>query len=125
MDIAKMTAKTLLRANRKNDVSYRHISKHGYTEGIVIVRPGLNHATLNKFALRKGAWIPADTEKQKLLGIYRAKKVKPKDLIDMSDDEILHALNNRKPIIAIYSQKAMNDFSRACKSASKARKATA
>jgi len=125
MPTVKQTARELLRANRKYGVSWRTISKNGYTNEGVIICPGLNHATINKFAMRKGQWIPSDIEKQKMLGIFIDKQPKPKSIFEMSSDELLKVLKNRQPMTAVFSQREMNDYVRECKQASKARKATA
>ena len=122
---AKKTAKTLLRANRKNGVSWRQISKHGYHAEDVNILPGINHATICRFAKSKGTWIPASIDLQKALGIYRERHQPAKLIADMSSSELLAALDNRKPLIATHSKAAMNGFIRACKSASKNRRATA
>lgn len=123
MDKAKKTAKTLLRANRKNGVSWRTIEKHGYTEDDVAVLPGVNNTTICRFAKSKGAWLPKDPDILKRLGLYVDKPQRPKMIADMSSEELLAALNNRKPLIATYSQAAMREFIRACKLASQKRKA--
>jgi len=122
---AKKTARTLLRANRKSGISWRHISQHGYISADVVVEPGINHGTICRFAKARGSWIPAGVELQKAFGIYRERKQPAKTLIDMSRDELLYVLNNRKPLIATHTKKAMDEFIRACNSASKARKARA
>lgn len=125
MATTKQTARALLRANRKNGVSWRKISRLGYRENGVNVLPGIAHGTLCRFAKSKGAWLPASEEIKSLLGIINNDKhPKPKSLWDMSTSELLHALNNRHPMIATHRKKAMDDFIRACKRASRKERAT-
>lgn len=100
---ATKTAKTLLDANLRKRVSWRNISQNGYCNGDVNVLPGLNHATLNKFAKSKGTWIPADTEKQKLLGVYVEKPIHVKR-------ELLPGEKETKKRIAIMAKNLRNSF---------------
>lgn len=122
MDKAKKAAKTLLRENRKNGVSWRTFEKCGY-EGEVVILPGISAGTLCRFAKSKGAWLPKDPDILKRLGLYVEKPQRPKMIADMSSDELLAALNNRQPLIATHTKAAMNEFIRACKLASQQRKA--
>lgn len=123
MDKAKKTAKTLLRANRKNGVSWRTIEKHGYTEDDIVILAGVNATTLCRFAKSRSAWQPKDPAILKLLGLHVEKPQRPKMIADMSNEELLAALNNRQPLIATHTKAAMNEFIRACKLASQQRKA--
>lgn len=93
---AKKTARTLLRANRKSDVSWRCISKSGYRLDGIEVKPGINHATLCRFAKAKGTWIP-NIETQKLLGIYKERKPYPKHktIRDLNPKELRQAVRGR------------------------------
>lgn len=115
MATAKQTARTLLRANRKNGLSWRTLSRSGYTQDDITIHPGIAAGTLCRFATSKGAWLPKDIETLKLLGLHHEKHPKPKPIFEMTADELLHALNNRKPLIATHTKKAMTDFIRACR----------
>ena len=117
MATVKQTARALLRANRKDGVSWREISKHGYRNDEINILPGLNHATLNKFAISKGAWLPTDTEKLKKLGLYQEKQPRPKSIWDLSSAELLHCLTHRTVYQPTMTQKQMRDYLRACKGA--------
>lgn len=99
MATPKQTARALLRANHKFSVTWRHISEHGYQDGKVIVKPGLSHATIYKFAIHKGAWLPG-IEKQKLLGIYKQPHRRLKFISEMKEHELLAALRDRVPMSA-------------------------
>lgn len=120
MATAKQTARTLLRANRKNGISWREISKRGYHEDDVHIQAGINHATLCRFAKAKGAWLPADVEILKRLGQHHEKQPRPKMIWDMSANELLHALNNRQPYQPTMKQKELRDYIRACKQGARA-----
>lgn len=113
----KQTARSLLRANRKNGISWRQIERHGYREDNIIIKPGVNHGTLNRVATSKGTWLPKDIEILKRLGLHREKQRRLKSIWDMSSDELLHSLNNRQPLQAIMTQKQLRDYVRACKGA--------
>jgi hypothetical protein len=125
MDKAKKTAKTLLRANRKNDISWRTMERDGYREGDIVILPGVNNTTICRFAKSKGTWQPKDIEILKRLGLHIEKQPRPKSIWDMPTDELRAALDNRQPLIATHSKAAMQEFIRACNAASKARKARA
>lgn len=62
MSLAKRTAVGLLRKNRSR--SWRTISREDY-QGRV------NHATLNRFANSKGAWVPKDEKILRALGLIK------------------------------------------------------
>lgn len=111
----KQTARTLLRANRKNDVSWRMMEKHGYQEGDVVVLPGVNNTTLCRFAKSKGTWMPKDIEILKLLGLHHEKQPRRKSIWDMSANELLYALNHRQCYQPMLTQKELRDYVRACK----------
>lgn len=96
MATAKKTATTLLRANLKNDISWRLISKIGYHKDDVIVLPGIAPGTLCRFAKSNGEWKPKNIEIQKLLGIYHYPRFK--HISEMSTKELLYALSNRQPM---------------------------
>jgi hypothetical protein len=117
MVTAKQTARTLLRANRKKGVSWRHIEKNGYAEDDVIVKSGINNTTICRFAKSKGAWRPKDIEILKLLGLYHEKPLRPKTISDMSSIELLYCLNNRKPFTPTLTPQAMKEFIKSCKRA--------
>jgi len=117
MSNPKITAKTLLRANRKLGISWREISKNGYTEGDVKVLPGLGHAMLYKFASRKGLWLPADIEKLQLLGIFHERQDFQNNVNALSADELLNMI--------MHTQKVLNDFIRAYNAKMHPRKARA
>jgi len=115
MVTAKQTARALLRANRKFGLSWPVLSREGYRIDDINIKPGIAAGTLNRVALSKGAWLPKDIEILKLLGLHHEKQPRPKMIWDMSSAELLYCLNNRKPMIATHTQKAMHKFIRACK----------
>lgn len=95
MTKAKKTATALLRANLKDGVSWRQISKYGFREDDVQVQKGVAPGTLCRFAKAKGTWQPESIEIQKLLGIYCPKYPRWKYIQEMSKKELLLALSNR------------------------------
>lgn len=64
---AKKLARTLLRENRKR--SWRSIAHEDYQDRI-------NYATLNRFAINKGAWIPKDEKILIALGLKKPREPK-------------------------------------------------
>jgi hypothetical protein len=113
----KQTARTLLRANRKNGISWRQIEKHGYVEDGIIIKPGINNTTICRFAKSKGAWMPKDIEILKLLGLHHEKQPRPKMISEMSANELLYCLDNRQPFKPTMTQTQLRDYVRACKEA--------
>ena len=111
----RKTARALLRANRKNGISWRTIEHNGYACEDIKVLPGVSHGTLCRFAKSKGKWIPASIELQRALGIYRERKQSPKMIADKSLDELLYCLQHRTPLIATHTKKAMHEFIQSCK----------
>jgi len=111
----KQTARTLLRANRKNGVSWRTIEKYGYSEDNIIVKPGINNTTICRFAKSKGTWLPKDIEILKLLGLHHEKQPRPKMISEMPSNELRYCLNNREPMKPTMTQQALREFIRACK----------
>ena len=91
---AKTLARRLLRENRKNGRSWRVIAREDYGGQI-------NHATLNRIAINKGAWLPKDEGLLITLGLKKpraSKEPKATPLFDMSTAALLAALKNRKPM---------------------------
>lgn len=117
MSNPKITAKTLLRANKKLGVSWREISKNGYVEGDVKVLPGLGHAMLYKFATRKGLWLPSDVEKLQKLGIFHERQEFQNTVNELSADELINMI--------MHTKKVLNDFIRAYNAKLHPRKARA
>jgi len=115
MATAKQTARTLFRANRKYDVSWRTIERDGYQAEDITIKPGINATTLCRVAKSKGAWLPKDIEILKLLGLHHEKQPRQKSIWDMSAVELLHALKHRQPYQPTLTQKELREFVRACK----------
>jgi hypothetical protein len=98
---ARTLARRLLRENRgtrsKEGRSWRVIAREDYQDKI-------NYATLNRFALSQGEWLPANEELRThmliVLGLKHERKVKHqcKDLFDMATDTLRQALINRQPM---------------------------
>lgn len=99
---AKMLARRLLRENRgtrnKPPRSWRAIARDDYQNKI-------NYATLNRFALSEGAWLPKTKELREefliVLGLKKPRTVKPhspKMISDMTEKELINAIANRKPM---------------------------
>jgi hypothetical protein len=93
----KIIARRLLRANRgtrtKPARSWRVIARDDFNGQI-------NFATLNRFALQQGEWIPKDEHLQVVLGLKKIRAPRhtaaPKMIADMSEGELAAALANRK-----------------------------
>lgn len=95
---AKSIARRLLRENRgtrsKPARSWRVIARDDFKDQI-------NYATLCRFAISQGEWLPKDERLLILLGLKREHKSahqQPKDLFDMSTDALRKALINREPM---------------------------
>jgi len=67
---AKKLARTLLRENLKNHRTWRQIAKEDYNNQI-------NYATLNRFAIHKGTWLPRDEKLLVILGLKKPCVPKP------------------------------------------------
>jgi len=111
----KKIARTLLRANRKLGLSWPVLSREGYSEGDIVIKPGVNQTTLCRVAKSKGTWLPKDIEILKLLGLYQEKQPRPKPIWDMSAVELLYSLKHRQPYQPTMKQKELRDYIRACK----------
>lgn len=87
---ARKTARALLRANRKNKRSWRVIAREDFNDGI-------NYATLNRFALSKGEWVPKDERLQIILGLRKERKPRPKQktVNTMTRDEVIELFEKR------------------------------
>lgn len=87
---AKKLARTLLRENRKNGRSWRVIAREDFNDQI-------NYATLNRFAIHKGEWLPKDKELQIVLGIRKQRPPRPKQktVMQMNKKELLDHFNQR------------------------------
>lgn len=89
---AKKLARTLLRENQKNNRSWRVIAREDFGNRI-------SHATLNRIANSRGAWLPKDESLLIALGINQPRKPKkqlPKDLFDMGVAQLRKAIQNRE-----------------------------
>jgi hypothetical protein len=120
MATAKQAARALFRANRKKDLSWRDIERHGYQADDIIIKPGINATTLCRVAKSKGTWLPKDIEILKLLGLHHEKQPRPKSIWDMSANELLHSLKHRQPYQPTMTQKQLREFVRACKAGARA-----
>lgn len=85
----KKLARTLLRENLKNGRSWRAIAHEDYDDQI-------NYATLNRFAIHKGTWLPKNEKILVALGLKRSCTRKSKRMFDMSTKELLWCLTHRK-----------------------------
>lgn len=117
MATAKQTARALLRANRREGISYRQIEKCGYRNDEISILPGVNHGTLNRVATSKGNWLPKDIEILKRLGLYHEKQPRLKSIWDLSSAELLHCLQHRTAYQPTMTQKQLREYVRACKGA--------
>jgi hypothetical protein len=95
---AKSIARRLLRQNRGTRSiparSWRVIARDDY-------KGQINYATLCRFAISQGEWIPKDERLQVVLGLKRERKAthaQPKDLFDMATDTLRNALIHREPM---------------------------
>lgn len=87
---AKRLARTLLRENRKFKRSWRRIAREDYSSRI-------NHATLNRIALNRGAWLPKDQSILLTLGLIkpRAPRKPQKTIQQMTNHEMLEVFQKR------------------------------
>lgn len=115
MATAKQTARELLRANRKDGVSWRQIEKHGHRADDINIQAGIAHGTLCRFAKAKGTWMPVDIEILKLLGLHHEKQPRAKMISEMSSTELRYCIDNRQPFKPTMTQQALREFIRACK----------
>lgn len=92
---AKSLALSLLRQNKKFKRSWRVIAREDFNGNV-------NHATLNRIAISRGAWLPKDKKILIALGLKQEKKTaitrQPKDLFDMATGTLRKALINRVPM---------------------------
>lgn len=89
---AKKLARRLLRENRKNGRSWRAIAREDFGGRI-------SHATICRFAINQGAWLPKDESLLIMLGVKSPRKPKPQknvDLFDLPSAELLRRLVNRE-----------------------------
>lgn len=93
---AKTLARRLLKQNRgtrsKPARSWRVIAREDFNNNI-------NHATLCRFAIAEGEWIPKDDHLQIVLGLKRERKPntsQPRDLFDMATSTLHKMLINRE-----------------------------
>ena len=68
---ARKIAKRLLKENRENGRSWRTIAREDYDNQV-------NFATLNRFALSEGEWIPKNKEILVALGLSKPRKKFPR-----------------------------------------------
>lgn len=92
---AKTLARRLLRENRgtrsKEPRSWRAIASEDFHGRV-------SHATICRFALSGGEWLPKNEDLQIALGVKKPRKQKaeaPRDLFDMATDTLRQALHNR------------------------------
>lgn len=89
---AKTLARRLLRENRKNGRSWRVIAREDFGGRI-------SHATICRFAINNGEWLPKDESLLIMLGVKSPRKPKPQknvDLFDLPSAELLRRLVNRE-----------------------------
>lgn len=87
---ARKTARSVLRENRKNGRSWRVIAREDFNGEI-------NHATLNRFAIHKGEWLPKDERLLIVLGLKKERKPRPKQktVMQMNKSELLQHFTQR------------------------------
>ncbi len=95
---AKTLARRLLRENRgtrsKAGRSWREIARDDYNGRI-------SHATICRFAISEGEWLPKDKGLLIALGVKSERKPKPqqpKAIFDMATSTLRAALVNRRPM---------------------------
>lgn len=110
----------IVRASKKR--SFRCIAREDYPmtrqDGKRIVKAG----TLNRI-VRDKDYFPKDELILLAFGLIKPRKQHPKPISEMSSDELLRALRDRRPLPPInYSQRSMDNFITACRRASKQRR---
>ncbi len=109
---AKTIARRLLRKNRG---TRPHAGIPWRTIAIDDFGGKINHATLCRFAVSEGEWIPKDEDLQIVLGLKHPRKAKAHkhcDLFDMPTPALLKSLINREPMPPI-DMRVFNAFKRA------------
>lgn len=102
---AKTLARRLLRENRgtrsKEGRSWRVIAREDYNDQI-------NNATLCRFAISQGEWIPKDERLQIVLGLKHPRKAcaHVQDIFDMPTATLLWKLTHREPMPPMSQQRA-------------------
>lgn len=87
---AKKLARKLLRENRRGR-TWREIAREDY-------RGRVSFATLNRFAIHKGEWLPKDDEILTALGLKKPRAQKVKRVFDMPEKELLWRLEHREEV---------------------------